>query len=99
MISACNVIESISNPRCLSQMASCDVASFIHQSLRGGGARHADVDRTRLQLFEERASGARGDCRAQVVDGKGLHSSTSQLNLTRGLLRIRTRRPDRRSRG
>jgi len=82
MDSAHHVIKRILNVRFLSSMASYDVAKTIHQSLTIGGARRADVDRTRIQLSDERAGGARGDRRAQVVDGKGLHSPTSQLNLS-----------------
>ena len=60
MNSACHAIKRNLHPRFLSYVASDDVASNIHQSLRRGG------------------TGA-----APSVEGRGLHSSTFQLNLSR----------------
>ena len=78
MGSARHVIERIVNPRFLSDMASYDVASTFHQSLIRG-----DDVRTFEGRWQLLVKSAPDPSDVLWVGTRGLHSTTSQLNLSR----------------
>jgi len=95
MDSARHVITHIFNPHSLSKMVSYDVASAIHQSLLDGLSKllaeraiamsnhAAELDALREIVKVGEADADEASREANHAVGRGLHSSTSQLNLSR----------------